>query len=508
MRQQNIFFVFIFSLITCVACRQGASVHHTVDVKRFAKEKCLYAALEGNFNDYFLFNGHPMGFGLELLEGFSSHLGCELVVLPCRTLDEQWQMLEHGRVDIIASDLDITEERLEKAAFTHPLYQTEQVLVQLDTSYSGNRANFISSMEDLSGKTVTVRKNSVFEEFVRQYDLNLTPESRIRIESSSRTEEELMHDVAVGEIPFTVVSRSKAIRFKMAHPQIDHSLTIGRTQTVAWALNLQADSLLLLANRWIDSMQQNKIIPYLYHKYYEIPIEKTVRSTKSGFRKIDSVNRVRKQDLWENLLAEGVLSHEDSLFFFEESPRSFKEKHMHGNVEISPFDRLLKKYSRQIGWDWRLLASLVYQESQFQNHLVSSKGAIGLMQLMPATAKQYGINMRSTDAEQIAAGIKYIKSLYRSLPEEIPEDQQVYFVLAAYNIGLGHVLDARRLAAKYGANPNLWQNNVETYLRLKSQPEYYRDSVCRNGYANGRQATDFVRKIKTRYRHYLSLTYH
>ena len=505
MKCWRFFVLFLGITVLSAACRHHASPE--VDFLRFRKERCLYVALEPNFNDYFLFNGHPMGFGLELLEGFSDALGCDLVILSCRTLEEQWRMLEDGQADIIASNLNITEERLRKAAFTHPLYYTGQVLVQLDSLYSDDSALFVRSLDALAGKTVTVRRHSVFEDFLTQYNDSVLPEKKIKIAGSSHTEEELLHSVSKGKISYTVVARNKAFRFKMGHPQIDLSFSVGEPQAVAWALHPQADSLLTLANRWIDSMQKNKAIGYLYHKYYEIPYHKTVRSAKSGFRKLDSVNRYRKQVQWNKLVAEGFLSREDSLVFFNEKTDGGRnDRHVHGKTEISPFDRLIKKYSRQVDWDWRLLASLIYQESQFKSHLVSSRGAIGLMQLMPSTAKQYGVTVHSGTEEQIAAGVKYIKSLYRALPDEIPEQERVHFVLGSYNIGLGHILDARRLAEKYGADPNVWYGNVETYLRLKSKPEYYRDSVSRNGYANGRQATDFVRKIETRSRHYRNLT--
>lgn len=504
---KRIGFIFVLVSLALVACRERNHVPNTPDPLRFIKEKCIYVALENNFNDYFLFNGHPMGFGLEMAESFAGYIGCDLVVFSCQTLDEQWLMLEDGRVDIIASDLNITERRQQKAVFTHPIYETGPVLVQLDSLYSGEPAVFVHSLEDLAGKLVTVRRHSVFEELLVSYNDTVIPEKRIRISGSSRTEEELLHAVSTGKVSYTVVSQNKAFRFAMAHPQIDFGLSLGKQEPVAWALHPQADSLLALANRWLDSMRRVNTAGYLYHKYYEIPYHKTVRSTKSGFRKIDSVNRYRKQAQWERLVEEGFLSRDDSLFFFNESPgRKSKDKHVHGNVGISPFDRLLKKYSRQIGWDWRLLASLIYQESQFRSYLVSSKGAIGLMQLMPSTAREYSVTVRSGTEEQIEAGVRYIKSIYRSLPGDIPEQERVYFVLGAYNIGLGHILDARRLAGKYGADPNIWHDNVETYLRLKSKPEYYRDSLSRNGYADGRQAVDFVRKIETRYMHYRNLT--
>lgn len=505
MKGRQLFFVFLLAVAVWVSC--GRHRAPEVDSLRFAKESCLYVALEKNYNDYFLFNGHPMGFGLELLEGFSQYLGCRLVILPCQTLEEQWQMLENGKVDIIASNLNVTEERLRKAAFTHPLYYTGQVLVQLDSLYCGDSSAYVRSMNGLAGKTVTVRRHSIFEDFLKAYNDTVPSSRRIGISESYCTEEELLHAVSVGKISYTVVSQNKALRYKMDHPQIDPSLLVGESQPIAWAVHPQADSLLLLANRWIDSMRQCKTIGYLYHKYHAIPYHKTVLSAKAGFRKIDSVTRYRKQKQWEKLKEEGFLSSEDSLAFFNEKPvGKGKERHIHGKMEISPFDRLIKRYSRQINWDWRLLASLIYQESQFRSHLISNKGAIGLMQLMPATARQYGITVHSGNEEQIAAGVKYLKSLYRLLPEDIAEEERVYFVIGAYNIGLGHILDARRLAVKYGADPNVWHDNVETYLRLKSKPEYYRDSLCRNGYANGRQAVDFVRKIETRHMHYCNLT--
>lgn len=504
MKRRRCFVFLLLVVAVLAACHEHYAPQ--VDSLRFQKEKCLYVALENNFNDYFLFNGQPMGFGLEMLEGFSDYLGCALVILPCQTLEEQWRMLQDGRADIIASNLNITEERLQKAAFSHPVYYTGQVLVQLDSLYLGDSSTFVRSLDELGGRTVTVRHHSVFEDFLKEYNDTVPSGKKIKIAGSTHTEEELLHAVSTGKIPYTVVSQNKAFRFKMGHPQIDLSFSVGEPQAVAWALYPQADSLLFLVNHWLDSMQRKKSIGYLYHKYYEIPYHKTIRSTKSGFRKIDSVNRYRKQWQWEKLLQEGFVNPSDSIVFFcEKNNDKRNDRHVHGKTEISPFDRLIKKYSRQIGWDWRLLASLIYQESQFRSYLVSSKGAIGLMQLMPSTAKQYGVTVHSGTEEQIAAGVKYIKSLYRALPDEIPEQERMYFVLGAYNIGLGHILDARRLARKYGADPNVWYGHVEAYLRLKSNPEYYRDSVSRNGYANGKQATDFVRRIDTRYGHYRNL---
>lgn len=493
--------VFLFG----TACRKTPSLPHP-DPERFIKEKCLYVALESSPSDYFLYRGQPMGFELELIESFAGFIGCDFVILPGKSLAGQWEMLKDGRADIIASNLNITDRRLQEAAFSHPVYFTEQVLVQLQPAYMMDSSLYVTDWNMLAGKTITVRRHSIFEENLQERNKNLPEKEQIHIEGSAKTEEELLDAVSRGNMPYTLVSYNKAARFAITRPQIDFHLKAETAQPVAWAMRQDADTLLVLVNRWLDSLSHTGTIGYLYHKYYEISPEKTVRSVKSGFRKVDSVSLHRKMAQREMLVREGMLEESDSTFIFElqrKKPKKFSANVWNGG--ISPFDRLLKKYSRKIPWDWRLLASLVYQESQFESHLVSKKGAIGLMQMIPATARRYGITVRSSAEEQIEAGVKYIHAIYLSLPKEIPETEQAYFVLAAYNIGLGHILDARRLAAKYGADPNIWYNNVETYLELKSRAEYYRDTASRNGYANGRQAVDFVRKIDKRYMHYRNL---
>ena len=499
------YFIAVLVLLGCTACWKAPQPPRP-DPNRFLEERCLYIALENSPSDYFLYRGQPMGFELELIESFAAFIGCDFVILPGESLAEQWQMLLEGRADIIASNLNITLQRTQKAAFSHPVYLTEQVLVQLKPAYLMDSSLFVTDWNELAGKEISVRRHSIFEDYLQAYNKSVPAERQIRIEKSSKTEESLLEAVARGDISYTLVSHNKAARFAITRPQIDFHLKAGEAQPVAWALKPDADTLLTLVNRWLDSLSSTRTIRYLYHKYYEISPEKTVRSVKSGFRKVDSVSLSRKMAKRDMLIREGLMQEEDSSFIFELQRR--KHKKFSANVwngSISPFDRLLKKYSRKIPWDWRLLASLVYQESQFESHLLSQKGAIGLMQMMPATARRYGITVRSSAEDQIDAGVKYIHTLYRSLPEGIPESEQAYFVLAAYNIGLGHVLDARRLAAKYGADPNVWYNNVETYLELKSRPEYYRDTASRNGYANGRQTVNFVRKIDKRYMHYRNL---
>ena len=148
------------------------------------------------------------------------------------------------------------------------------------------------------------------------------------------------------------------------------------------------------------------------------------------------------------------------------------EYHSIRGGKISKYDKEIRRYSAQINWDWLLLASLIYQESRFNHSVVSWAGAFGLMQLMPSTASTYGVGSSSPPGDNIAAGVKFIKWLDKQLPKEINDsNERVKFVLASYNIGLGHILDARNLAKKYGRNPNVWFDNVEYFLLQKANPK-------------------------------------
>ncbi len=153
---------------------------------------------------------------------------------------------------------------------------------------------------------------------------------------------------------------------------------------------------------------------------------------------------------------------------------------------ICRYDDIIKAEARKYGWDWRLLASIIYQESHFKPDLESDKGAYGLMQLMPVTMEKYGIDYESTIEEQLEAGVKVLNHFNRELPETITDSlERINFILASYNAGMGHVLEARHRAEKHGKNPNIWVDNVEFYTP--------------------KQTYFFVHEINKRYSHYKNL---
>ena len=173
---------------------------------------------------------------------------------------------------------------------------------------------------------------------------------------------------------------------------------------------------------------------------------------------------------------------------------------------ISPYDSLFRVYADTVGWDWKMLAAVAYVESKFDTAAVSSVGAQGLMQLMPQTARAMGIpeGMERDPSESVRAATEYF--IYLShLFRRVPEEERINFVLAAYNAGFGHVHDAMRLANKYGKNRYVWDDNVETYLRLKNDSIYYTDSLCRNGRFLATETVLFVHRVQRKYGEYRML---
>lgn len=170
---------------------------------------------------------------------------------------------------------------------------------------------------------------------------------------------------------------------------------------------------------------------------------------------------------------------------------------------ISPYDSLFRNYADTIGWDWKMLAAVAYVESKFDTAATSAVGAQGLMQMMPQTARAMGVpeGMERDPKESVRAAVDYFIYLNR-LFRRVPENERIHFILASYNAGFGHIQDAMRLAEKYGKSRHVWDDNVETFLRLKNDSIYYTDSVCRNGRFTGIETTLFVRRVQHKYSEY------
>lgn len=174
---------------------------------------------------------------------------------------------------------------------------------------------------------------------------------------------------------------------------------------------------------------------------------------------------------------------------------------------ISPYDKYFKSAADEIGWDWRLIVAIAWHESRFDTTVISSRGAGGIMQMMPRTALRFGLETEEdirNPEKSIRAGAKYLAWLQRLFKDIEDEYERNKFILAAYNAGQGHVLDAIALTEKYGGNTQKWRD-VEVYFLKKNDPMYFNDPVCKSGRYRANHAVGYVRKVYKTYREYYKI---
>jgi len=277
-----------------------------------------------------------------------------------------------------------------------------------------------------------------------------------KVTNDSISAEDLITQVAQGKIPYTVADNDVAQLNTTYYPNLNIGLSISFDQRASWAVRKDCPQLAAAANKWHEENMTSPAYTASMKRYFEIG------------------KAIPHSPILS--LREGKISHYDDLF---------------------------KKYAPEIDWDWRLLASLAYTESNFDSTAVSWAGARGLMQLMPATARAMGLpeGKEQNPEESIKAAVKYIGATAKSF-SKIPQEERINFVLASYNSGIGHVLDAMALAEKYGKNKYVWRDNVENFILLKSNEEYFTDPVCKNGYFRGIETYNFVRDITSRFEQY------
>jgi membrane-bound lytic murein transglycosylase F len=425
----------------------------------------LRVVTEFNSISYFIYRGQPMGFQYEMLQHLANHMGLELEVKVSNHLEQNFSDLIQDEVDLIAMNLTVTAERKQKVNFTEPLLQTRQVLVQRkpeNWSLMNKKQleqGLIRNQLDLTGKQVYVQSGSVYANRLRSLSDEIG--GGIRIQEVQLESEQLIQRVALGEIDYAICDENVGLVNATYFPQLDVATAISFPQHVAWGIRHRSDSLKGVIDLWLTDFRKSSRYAILYNKY---------------FRNQHSASRFQS-DYY-------VLS----------------------SGKISQFDEIIKRECKRIGWDWRLMASMIYQESRFNPKAESWAGAYGLMQLMPATARNYGITRDSPASAHIRAGASFIQWLDDRFIEVIPDDEErVKFILASYNIGYGHIQDARRLAERYGSDPNLWHGSVEEWLLKKSDPEYYTDQVVKYGYARGIETFNYVKEVIERFEHYKNI---
>ena len=460
--------LFLFMFTSCEQSKKEITIGEQPSVKRdleaIKKDGKLKALTVYSGTSYFLYKGQAMGYEYELLKRFAKHLDLELEMVVVKDLDELITKLNQGEGDILAHGLAITRNRMASVSFTNYLYLTKQVLVQKKpdnwrTMHWHKLENaLIHDAIELLQDTVSIRNGSSYSERITNLSEELGGNIFIEKLSGEMATDEIIKQVAKGNIKYTVADNNIAKIMASYYPILDIKVPVSFSQRIGWATRKNSPELLKATNLWLEEFRTEVDYNVIYNKYFK---------NKKNFRR-----RV-KSDFYS-------LNKE----------------------EISPYDELIQKHAEKIDWDWRLVASLIYQESRFDPNNSSWANAKGLMQLMPKTAEELGVQDRSDPKQSISGGTKYLNQIWDNFEKIEDSIQRTKFTMASYNCGLYHVKDAQKLAGKRGLDASVWDDNVEDMILALSHPKNYNNPIIKYGYVRGVEPYNYVNQIFERYAHY------
>ena len=409
----------------------------------------LRVAVDNNSSSFYIYRGRRMGYEYELLLDLGKELGVEIEFVVASGFDEAFGKLEDGRVDLVAMNVQQNEERENFVTFTESLGAMSTVLVGREK---------LTSWDSLGSDTVYVRKGAVYKSQLELLKDSLHLDFSI-LEVQDH-EEILLDRVYDQEVRWTVAEKNVAQTNATYYDELQLGLEVSKEEPVTWAMRSSSPELLQAVNNWLVEKKE-VFIPRTHARYF-----------------LDSKNQ------------------------YSRSTSTFSSL---GGDRISVYDEIIQENAQTLGWDWRLLAALVYKESRFDTTALSYAGAQGLLQLMPVTVERFGVTNPNDPEESLKGGVKYLQYLDKFWMERVPEtNERIKFILASYTIGQGHVEDAWRLTLKYRKNTQSWQE-VSNFLSLKSDPKYYRDAVVKSGYAKGHIAVKYVRDVLALFQSYKAL---
>lgn len=381
------------------------------------------------------------GFEYDLAKGFAEYLGVKLEVYPYHSFDELEYQLASGRLDLIAANVTMTERHLANYTFG-PAYQS--TVFELVYKKGEVRPRDFSQLDG----NLTITANELYRDAL----ISAREQNSIEwVETNEKDIEELLEMVANGELDYTISDSNILNIARRRYPNLGIGFSVSDTLQVGWVLNSQSDDSLRAALiEYFGVMQQTGQLSALEDRYFGHVRTFDFVDTRAFMRAVEST--------------------------------------------LPMYREMFEVYADDI--DWRLLAAISYQESHWDPDAISPTGVRGMMMLTQATAKDMGITDR-TDAEQsISGGARYFASLLRRIPARIQEPDRIWMAMAAYNVGLGHLEDARRITESLGYNPDLWID-VKKHLPLLRQKKYYK--FTRYGFARGDEAVNYVENIRRYY---------
>ena len=395
-----------------------------------------------NAHCYYTYRDKPMGFEYDLAKAFSDYLGVSLNVVTSHW-EKLFDVLNGGGGDFIAASLTITPSREELIDFSDECLAIQQQAVTHSSNYNTKK------IEDLKGKTIHVRRGTSYEERLNELK-NEGLDITIQLHEDTPTEE-LIRMVAEKEIEVTIADSNVAFLNRRYYPDVKIAFPIEEQQSLAWAVKKGEAGLQRAINEFLKKIKEDGTFAKIYKKYY------------SNVEIFDYVD--------------------------------LKKYHRRLKTRLPKYKEIIKRSAEKHGFDWRLIAAMVYQESHFNPRAKSFTGVRGMMQLTLDAAKDVGIENRLDPEQSIKGGVKYLKELYERY-DGAKDPDRVLITLASYNVGHGHIVDAQKIAKERNLDPNSW-SSLEVILPLLRYPKYYKNT--KNGYCRGTETVRYVNRIFTYY---------
>ena len=414
-------------------------------LERIRESGVLRVGTLNNQLSYYIGADGPTGLDYELAQRFAKELGVKLEMQTIFTLSGLFPALKNGDVDIVAAGLTVTPQRLQGFHPAPAYYYASQVVVY---KKGKRRPRDLEELANTDRSLAVVASSSherQLEEIKKKYP-NLTWQSIKETDI-----DDLLRKVANGELDYTVADSVDVALLQRTHPELAIALELTEDQPISWFVkDSNNDSLYALLIEFFGHIKQSGELAQLEEKYFGHVEQFDYVDTRAFLRALDD-----KLPKWQGLF---------------------------------------KKYANE--FDWRLIAALSYQESHWNPQAISPTGVRGMMMLTNPTAKSVGVTDRLNPEQSIRGGTEYLRKMVARVPDSIDGHEKVWFALASYNIGFGHMMDARRLTKAQHGNPNTWAD-VKQRLPLLQQRKYY--TQTRYGYARGTEAVNYVEGIRRYY---------
>ena len=412
--------------------------------EKIAKHKTLHVITRNAPAVYYEGREGPLGFEYDLAKLFADELGLALDLKIASTRSQILSALDNEYTNIAAAGMVASQERANRYQYSLPYMEATPVVVY---RYGSTRPRRI---EDIIGKKIAVVSDSYHTD-----ELNTLKQTSPDLQWQALDVEtiDLMKMVQEKEIDYAIITSSELDIHQAYYPRVKKAFEIGEVQKISWYFPKNTDQTLInRANIFFKRIEEDGTLLNLKERY---------------FGHLGQLNYV--------------------------GARTFIK---HINSRLPKYDENFKKESEKHGIDWRLMASMGYQESHWRAYATSPTGVRGLMMLTRVTAKEMGIKNRLDPAASIKGGTRYFAKIKGRIAERIAEPDRTWFALAAYNVGYGHLEDARILTEKGGKDPDKWLD-VKEFLPLLQKKKYYKQT--RYGYARGNEPVIYVQNIRRYY---------